>query len=66
MSDLLTPEQAAEHLPAFNADWVRIQLRTGKLRGSKVGGRWFTTEADISAMVEAGSNSVRRRKGRAA
>ncbi|HJR88888.1 MAG TPA: hypothetical protein VJ782_01850 [Aeromicrobium sp.] len=66
MSAYLTPEQAAEKLPRFNADFIRIQLRKGALEGFKVGGRWFTTEAAIDAMVAAGSNSQRRRKGRAA
>lgn len=66
MSDLITPEQAAEHLPRFNAEWVRVQLRKGALEGSKVGGRWFTTEEAIKAMVARGSNNQRRRKGRAA
>lgn len=69
MSDVewLTPEQAAKELPFGKADWVREQLRTGRLGGSKVGGRWMTTLDDIKAMVAAGSNSTtRRRKQRAA
>lgn len=65
-SELLTPEQAAQKMPSFNADWIRIQLRKGRLEGSKVGGRWFTTEAALAAMVRRGSNNQRRRKGRAA
>lgn len=66
MNDLITPEQAAESLPRFNAEWIRVQLRKGALEGSKIGGRWFTTEDAIRAMVERGSNGQRRRKGRAA
>ncbi len=63
----LTPEQAAKELPFGNADWVREQLRTGRLGGSKIAGRWMTTVEDIQAMVAAGSNSTtRRRKRRAA
>lgn len=63
----LTPEQAAELLPFGNADWVRDQLRTGRLGGSKISGRWVTTEEDIKAMVAGGSNSqTRRRRRRAA
>lgn len=60
----LTPEEAADRLPVGNADWVRMQLRAGRLRGSKVGGRWVVEEAAIHEMVEAGSNSTRRRRRR--
>lgn len=68
--EYLSPEQVVERklLPFGNADWVRQQLRTGKLGGSLVGGRWVTTEADVKAMVEAASNSqtkTRRRRNRA-
>ena len=63
-TEYLTPEQAAELLPIGNADWVRQQLRTGRLSGSKVQGRWVTTREAIAAMVEAGSNSQRRRRTR--
>ena len=45
---------------------VRQQLRTGRLSGSKVQGRWVTIREAIAAMVEAGSNSQRRRRRRAA
>lgn len=65
-TEYLTPEQAAELLPIGNADWVRQQLRTGRLSGSKVQGRWVTTREAIAAMVEAGSNSQHRRRRRAA
>lgn len=61
----LTPEKAAEKLPVGNADWFRQQLRNGALRGSKVGGRWLVSEAAIDEMVEAGSNTTRRRRKRA-
>jgi len=66
MSKWITPEQASDLLPRGNADWIRIQLRKGTLEGSKVGGRWFTTQEALDAMVAAGSNTQRRRKGRAA
>lgn len=62
----LTPEQVAARLPRGNADWVRIQLRKGALRGSKVGGAWFVEESALTEMIEAGSNSTRRRRRRAA
>lgn len=60
----LTPEQAAELLPYGNADWVRVQLRRGTLRGSKVGGRWMVEEEAVHEMVRAGSNSTTRRRRR--
>lgn len=62
---LLTPAQASARLPFGNADWVRAQLRAGRLRGSKVSGRWMVYESAITDMVEAGSNSTRRRRQRA-
>lgn len=58
----LTPEAAAKELPFGNADWIREQLRTGRLGGSKVRGRWMTTVEDIKAMVAKGSNSTTRRR----
>ena len=62
----LTPELAAARLPFGNADWIRMQLRAGRLRGSKVGGRWLVEPAAIDEMVAAGSNQqVRRRRRRA-
>lgn len=60
----LTPSQAADQLPVGNADWIRMQLRTGRLRGSKIGGRWVVEESAIAEMVEAASNSTRRRARR--
>lgn len=66
MVDYLTPEAASEKLPFGNADWVRQQLRAGKLRGSKVSGRWVVEESAIAEMVEAGSNSTARRRRRRA
>lgn len=62
MTAYLTPEKAAERLPFGNADWVRQQLRAGRLRGSKVGGRWVVEESAITEMVDAGTNSTRRRR----
>lgn len=64
MTAYLTPEQASERLPVGNADWYRIQLRRGRLRGSKVGGRWLIEERAIEEMVERGSNSTERRRRR--
>lgn len=58
----LTPEQAAEMLPVGNAAWVRMQLRAGELRGSKIGGRWVVEASAIEELVEAKSNNPRRRR----
>lgn len=61
----LTPEEAATRLPFGNADWIRMQLRAGRLAGSKVGGRWVVEEDAIDEMVQAGTNVTRRRRRRA-
>lgn len=66
MTQYLTPEQAAERLPIGNADWVRMQLRAGRLAGSKIGGRWLVEEQAIDEMVRAASNSQTRRRRRRA
>lgn len=66
MTAYLTPEQATALLPFGNADWIRKELRAGRLRGSKIGGRWMVDESAITEMVEAGSNVPRRRRRRAA
>lgn len=60
----LTPEEAAELLPFGNADWIRMQLRQGRLRGSKIAGRWVVEAAAIAEMVDAGSNAQGRRRRR--
>lgn len=65
MTVYLSPEQAHEILPHFKPDWFRAQLRRGTLRGSKVGGRWMITREALDDLVEAGSNSTRRRRRRA-
>jgi hypothetical protein len=62
---LLSPEQVAERLPSHNAESVRSMLRRGTLRGSRIGGRWYIAEDAIAELMEAHSNSVRRRRRRA-
>lgn len=62
----LTPEQAATRLPFGNADWIRMQLRAGRLRGSKIAGRWLVEEGAIDEMVQGGTNSTARRRRRRA
>lgn len=56
----LTPEQVAERIPTGNADWVRQQLRTGRLRGSKIRGVWWVEPEAIAEMAAAASNSTAR------
>lgn len=62
----LTPEQVAAdpRLPRGNADWVRKQLRAGKLRGSLVDGRWYVREDAIDEMFETATNDTRKRRRR--
>lgn len=60
----LTSEEAASRLPFGNADWVRMQLRAGRLRGSKISGRWVVEESAIAEMIAAGSNDQTRRRRR--
>lgn len=64
----LTPEQVAAdpRLPRGNADWVRKQLRAGRLRGSLIDGRWYVPEDSIEEMLQSGTNDTRRRRKRAA
>jgi excisionase family DNA binding protein len=48
---LLTPEEVADRLaikPRTVIDW----LRTGRLKGVKLGKVWRVTEEDLSAFVE--------------
>lgn len=63
----LSPAAAAEQFPEFgNADWFRDALRSGRLRGSRINGRWYTTAEDIAEMVaEATNRPARRRRRRA-
>jgi hypothetical protein len=60
MPRYLTPEQVAARIPTGNADWVRQQLRAGKLRGSKIGGVWWIAPEAIDEMFAAASNSTAR------
>lgn len=64
----LTPEQVAEdpRVPLGNADWVRSQLRKGRLRGSLINRRWLIPEDALDEMLEAANNQPRRKRRRSA
>jgi len=38
----------------FNRDSLKYQIRKGRLRAELIGGKYFTTEADLLAMCQAG------------
>ena len=57
---LLTLEQAELVPPYYKADWYRRKLRAGKIRGSKVGGRWFVEDTAIQELFDKGSNLPKR------
>lgn len=57
----LTPEQVAERLPGTTKWWVRRELNAGRLRGSKIGARWFVPASAVDEMVAAGSNQITAR-----
>ncbi len=48
---LLTPEQAAERL-AVSPKTLRDWLRTGELKGVKVGRLWRVRPADLEAFIQ--------------
>ena len=55
---LLTPEQAAERL-AVAPKTIRDWLRTGKLKGRKLGGNklWRIREADLDSFIRENGGS---------
>lgn len=54
--NLLTPDEFAERLPGASGWWVRQQLNAGKIRGSKIGNRWFIPESSLAELVADNSN----------
>jgi excisionase family DNA binding protein len=50
---LLTPEDAAKAL-LVKSDTLRGWLRTGKLKGVKVGRLWRVRESDLEAFLQGG------------
>lgn len=63
----LTPAQAAALLPVGDAQFIRVLLGRGELKGSKVGGRWLTTHEAVTDYVASRANAapVRPRRRRA-
>lgn len=62
--EYLTPAQVADLLPGVTVWWVRDQLASGRLRGSKVGARWFIPAAAVDEMMAAASNQIQPRHRR--
>lgn len=62
--DYLNPEQFAERLPGVSSWWVRRELVAGRIRGSKVGRRWFIPEDALAELVSDNSNREAPRKRR--
>lgn len=50
-----TPEEAAEKLK-INTETIRRYLRTGKLRGAKLGKQWRISEKQLEEFFEKCSN----------
>lgn len=59
-----TPEQVAEDFPAFNAEWWRQQCRSGRVRASRVGGRWLIPEGAPEELIERMTNQTARTRPR--
>ena len=53
--NLLTTQEAAERLRKSQR-FVLDELRRKRLRGSKFGGEWHVSEADLERYVEAQAN----------
>lgn len=54
----LSPEEFADRLPGVSATWVRRELVAGRIRGSKIGSRWFIPEDALSELVSKTSNQA--------
>lgn len=60
MNELLTTIEVAERLK-MSQRFVLDELRRKRLRGSKMGGEWRVSEADLSTYVESSANVSRVR-----
>jgi hypothetical protein len=62
--NLLNPDEFAARLPGVSAWWVRRELAAGRIRGSKIGRRWFIPEDALTELVQINSNREAPRKRR--
>lgn len=62
--DYLSPDEFAERLPRVSGWWVRQELNAGRIRGSKIGRRWFIPEDALEELVQVNSNREAPRKRR--
>jgi excisionase family DNA binding protein len=51
INNLITVRQAAK-LSGYNPDYISSLIRSGKVRGKKVGKNWLTTVEEIKAYIE--------------
>lgn len=58
LADVLSVENIAESTP-YSKDWIRTQLRTGRLRGRKLGGRWVVLRTALLDFLRADPPSIR-------
>lgn len=62
--NLLNPKQFAALIPGASDYWVRQELNAGRIRGSKIGRRWYIPEDSLTELVTATSNREAPRKRR--
>lgn len=58
MANYLTPDEFADRLPGVTGYWVRRELKAGRIRGSKIGSRWFVPEDALDELVANASNQA--------
>lgn len=64
----LDPDEVAIRLSSdkrkVSGHWVRRELGAGRMRGSKVRGRWFVPEDAVGELMDRASNQPAPRKRR--
>lgn len=58
LADVLSVESIAESTP-YSKDWIRSQLRAGRLRGRKLGGRWVILRTALLDFLKPEPSRVR-------
>lgn len=58
-----SPEGAAEALGVVTAESIRIGLRTGAIKGTKIGTRWLISQATIDRILSEGMPTLSRPRG---